>query len=97
MKTRTKINVLVLFIALITSLFTVSCKKEKALDSKDYSNIKIANWRDYIGDEFGIEGYIIDEGNGHPQIISDDENYLFDGLFPESEYLHLDMASRNDD
>lgn len=96
MKTTLKTKFPLVLILFLVIGYATSCKKDKTTtDSSGYSSIKNANWRDHIGEEFEVEGYIIDEGNGTPSITSKDKNYLFDGFYPEVEYLHL-VLNRGD-
>ncbi|HQV77447.1 MAG TPA: hypothetical protein PLJ42_03670 [Chitinophagales bacterium] len=96
MKNKLKLGItcLITFISLL--LMITSCKKEAPIKNKNYADIKSVNWEDRIGEEFEVEGFIISEGNTKPIITSEPENYLFDGLYPESEYLHLELQSPND-
>jgi hypothetical protein len=96
MKKVLKFNTLTLLAFIMLSIFSTSCKKNNNLSPSDFSSIKNDNWRDNIGKEFEVEGFVIDEGSGSTVIVSDNKDYELDGLFPEAEYLHIVFDSRND-
>jgi uncharacterized lipoprotein YajG len=72
-----------------------SCKKDAkqpALVTNDIAGIKSADWRNNIGKEFEVEGILIDEGNGHPLLYSNEQDYLINGLTPETRYINLNVS-----
>ena len=89
-----------ILIVLIIAMVITSCKKDTkqpVTSSKDIAGIKTDNWRNNIGKEFEVEGILIDEGNGHPLLYSNEQDYLINGLTPEARYISLNGTGSNYD
>ena len=91
-----KTNSILLMIAL--ALCLTACKKDARQPTpvtNDIAGIKSADWRNSIGKEFEMEGILIDEGNGHPLLYSNEEDYLINSLTPETRYISLNVSGSN--
>ncbi|WP_286852656.1 hypothetical protein [Xanthomarina sp.] len=60
-----------------------------------YSNIKNTQWRDNIGQEFEVEGILVEE-NGIAKLLIDKNDYYIDGLINEINYIYIDKVSSLD-
>ena len=80
-----------LVIAAFLSILFTGCKKDNLTGTKGYGEVKSDNWRDLIGQEVTVEGYVVAEGGSHlPKIVTEPEKYLVDAIIPENDYILIE-------
>ncbi|GGG42486.1 hypothetical protein GCM10010976_12530 [Bizionia arctica] len=61
----------------------------------NFSNIKNEQWRERIGQEFEVEGILVEE-NGVAKLLINKNDFYIDGLIEEPKYIYIDNISNLD-
>ena len=92
LKIKSKLTIAVVSVVMI--LFSLSsCKKKEVTTTEEgaFSKVKTDDWRDHIGEEVTIEGFVVSEGGSHlAKLVTQPEKYLVDAIIPESDYILIE-------
>ncbi len=93
-KLQNKTRLAITYIAMLFFAMNLSsCKKNPTEINKNsgYENVKNSSWRENIGEEITVEGYVVSEGNRHlAKLVTAPDKYLVDAIIPENDYILLD-------